>query len=136
MSSMAAADDYAKQEPAAKVIQPAWVRAMHWANAVAMVLMIMSGWQIYNASPLFEFRFASSLTLGGWLVGALLWHFAPMWLLMVNGLIYLALGLATGRFRKKLLPITPAGVIADTKAALTFKLAHDDLTKYNNVQKL
>src|SRR5580765_5344690 len=117
----------------AKIIQPAWVRALHWTNAVAMVLMIMSGWQIYNASPLFDFlRFPHSITLGG----ALLWHFAAMWLLMVNGLIYLALGLATGRFRKKLLPITPAGVIADTRAALTFKLAHDDLTKYNYVQKL
>ena len=45
-----------------------------------------------------------------------------MWLLMVNGLIYLALGFATGRFRKKLLPITPEGVISDTKAALTGKL--------------
>ncbi len=120
----------------AKVIQPAWVRALHWTNAVAMVLMIMSGWQIYNASPLFDFRFASSLTLGGWLGGALLWHFAAIWLLMVNGLIYLALGLATGRFRKKLLPITPAGVIADTKAALTGKLSHADLSKYNYVQKL
>jgi thiosulfate reductase cytochrome b subunit len=100
------------------------------------VLMIMSGWQIYNASPLFDFTFSHSITLGGWLGGALLWHFAAMWLLMVNGLIYLALGVATGRFRKKLLPITPAGVIADTKAALTGKLSHDDLTKYNNVQKL
>jgi thiosulfate reductase cytochrome b subunit len=59
-----------------------------------------------------------------------------MWILMVNGLIYLALGFATGRFRKKLLPITPAGVISDTKAALTGKLSHDDLTKYNYVQKL
>jgi thiosulfate reductase cytochrome b subunit len=103
----------------AKVIQPAWVRAVHWTNAFAMVLMIMSGWQIYNASPLFDFRFSSSITLGGWLGGALLWHFAAMWLLMVNGLIYLTVGLATGRFRKKLLPITPEGVISDTKAALT-----------------
>ena len=120
----------------AKIIQPAWVRALHWTNAVAMVLMIMSGWQIYNASPLFDFRFSSSITLGGWLGGALLWHFAAMWLLMVNGLIYLALGLATGRFRKKLLPITPAGVIADTRAALTGKLSHEDLSKYNYVQKL
>ena len=119
-----------------KVIQPAWVRAMHWANAVAMILMIMSGWQIYNASPLFGFTFSTSITLGGWLAGALLWHFAAMWLLMVNGLIYLAMGLATGRFRKKLLPITPEGVISDTKAALTGKLSHDDLTKYNQVQKL
>jgi len=120
----------------AKIIQPAWVRALHWTNAFAMVLMIMSGWQIYNASPLFGFTFPSSITLGGWLAGALLWHFAAMWLLMVNGLIYLALGFATGRFRKKLLPITPEGVMSDTRAALTGKLSHDDLSKYNYVQKL
>lgn len=122
--------------PATKVIQPAWVRVMHWINAAAMIMMIMSGWQIYNASPLFEFRFDRSITLGGWLGGALLWHFAAMWLLMLNGLAYLITGLATGRFRTKLLPITPNGVLADLKAALTFKLAHDDLTVYNSVQKL
>jgi len=120
----------------AKVIQPVWVRILHWINAFAMVLMIMSGWQIYNASPLFSFSFSPSITLGGWLGGALLWHFAAMWILMVNGLIYLALGFATGRFRKKLLPITPEGVISDTKAALTGKLSHEDLSKYNYVQKL
>ena len=119
-----------------KVIQPAWVRTVHWINAVAMILMIMSGWQIYNASPLFAFKFAKSITLGDWLGGALLWHFAAMWLLMVNGLVYLVLGLATGRFRKKLLPITPGGVISDAKAALTGRLSHDDLTRYNYLQKL
>src|ERR1700719_3835586 len=135
MSSLAASDQHTTVTPA-KVIQPAWVRTVHWINAVAIVLMIMSGWQIYNASPLFDFKFSSNITLGGWLGGALLWHFAAMWLLMVNGLVYLALGFATGRFGKKLLPITPHGVIADTKAALTFKLAHDDLSKYNYVQKL
>src|SRR6202030_2233468 len=102
----------------------------------AMILMIMSGWQIYDASPLFRFSFPRSITLGGWLGGALLWHFAAMWLLMVNGLVYLTLGFATGRFRRKLLPITPAGVIADAKAALTGHLSHDDLTRYNNAQKL
>ena len=118
------------------VIHPLWVRITHWINVVAMVLMIGSGWQIYNASPLFPFAFPAAITLGGWLAGALLWHFAAMWLLMVNGLIYLALGFATGRFRKKLLPITPGGVIADTRAALTGKLSHDDLSKYNYVQKL
>ncbi|MGI8853358.1 MAG: cytochrome b/b6 domain-containing protein [Methyloceanibacter sp.] len=121
---------------AAKVIQPAWVRIMHWVNAVAILLMITSGWQVYNASPLFRFSFPGAITLGGWLAGALLWHFAAMWLLMVNGLLYVTFGLATGRFRNKLLPIKPSGVIADTKAALTFKLSHDDLTRYNNVQKL
>src|SRR6516165_9274750 len=135
MSSLAAADSSTTREPA-KVIIPGWVRTMHWINAIAMILMIMSGWQIYNASPLFDFKFSHSITLGEWLGGALLWHFAAMWLLMVNGLLYLAVGLATGRFRKKLLPITPSGVIADTKAALTFKLSHDDLSKYNYVQKL
>src|SRR6201999_457105 len=139
MSSLAASDSSATREPAqgkATVIQPVWVRAMHWTNAFAMILMIMSGWQIYNASPLFPFRFDRSITLGTWLGGALLWHFAAMWLLMVNGLIYLITGFATGRFRKKLLPITPAGVASDVKAALTFKLAHDDVSKYNYVQKL
>ena len=135
MSSVAATDSQATQAPT-KVIQPAWVRAMHWTNAVAMILMIMSGWQIYNASPLFGFSFPRSITLGGWLAGALLWHFAAMWLLMVNGLIYLITGFATGRFRRKLLPISPGGVISDVKAALTFRLAHDDLSKYNYVQKL
>ena len=135
MSSLVASDEHTVLTTA-KVIQPAWVRTVHWINAVAMVLMIMSGWQIYNASPLFGFKFSSSITLGGGFGGALLWHFAAMWLLMVNGLAYLTLGFATGRFRKKLLPITPAGVISDARAALTGKLSHDDLTKYNYVQKL
>lgn len=137
MSSISA--DHSAAAPAAsaaKVIQPAWVRIVHWINAVAMVLMIMSGWQIYNASPLFGFTFSRSITLGGWLGGALQWHFAAMWLLMVNGLVYLTLGLITGRFRKKLLPITVDGVVGDTKAALAGKLSHADLTTYNYVQKL
>ena len=89
MSSLAVNDQPAATATATKVIQPAWVRIVHWTNAVAMVLMIMSGWQIYNASPLFDFTFSKSITLGGWLGGALLWHFAAMWLLMVNGLVYL-----------------------------------------------
>ena len=135
MSTLTATNDHATARPA-KVVQPAWVRTMHWINAVAMILMIMSGWQIYNASPLFNFSFSRSITLGGWLGGALLWHFAAMWLLMINGLAYLITGFATGRFRRKLFPITPKGVFTDLKAALTFKLAHDDLSAYNYVQKL
>jgi thiosulfate reductase cytochrome b subunit len=110
---------------------------MHWINAVAMILMIMSGLQVYNASPLFSsLRFSHSITLGGWLGGALLWHFAAMWLLMINGLAYLITGFATGRFKRKLLPISAGGVISDTRAALTGKLSHEDLSKYNQVQKL
>ena len=122
--------------PATKTIHPVWVRVCHWTNAFAMVLMVMSGWQIYNASPLFNFTFPPSITLGGWLAGALLWHFAAMWILMVNGLVYVTLGFVTGRFRRKLVPISPSGVIADARAALTGRLSHDDLSKYNSVQKL
>src|SRR5262245_6130949 len=122
--------------PARPAIHPRWVRLTHWINALAIIVMIGSGWEIYNASPLFAFRFPREITLGGWLAGALLWHFAAMWLLVVNGLVYLALGIASGRFRRKLVPIRPGEVLADTKAALTGKLAHDDLSVYNAVQKL
>jgi thiosulfate reductase cytochrome b subunit len=122
--------------PTTRVIQPAWVRVLHWINAVAMILMIGSGWQIYNASPLFDFSFSRTITIGGWLGGALQWHFAAMWLLVINGLAYLTLGLVTGRFRQKLWPISPAGVGRDLLRALTFRLSHSDLTRYNYVQKL
>ena len=122
--------------PAGAVIHPAWVRVTHWINVVAMVVMIASGWEIYNASPLFPFTFPRGITLGGWLAGALLWHFAAMWLLAVNGLVYIALGIVTGRFRRKLVPIRPGEVLADARAALAGKLAHDDLAVYNAVQKL
>jgi thiosulfate reductase cytochrome b subunit len=135
MSSLTVTEEDTSTTP--KVIQPAWVRVMHWINAVAVILMIMSGLQIYNASPLFHFlSFSHSITLGGWLGGALLWHFGAMWLLMVNGLIYLITGFSSGRFAKKLLPFTAGGVISDVTAALTGRLSHADLSKYNQVQKL
>ena len=117
-------------------IHPAWVRICHWVNAIAIMVMIASGWRIYNASPLFDFVFPPSITLGGWLAGALLWHFAAMWVLVINGIVYLTLGFATGRFRRKLWPIRPGEVFADVKAALTFRLVHQDLSTYNAVQKL
>ncbi|MDB5628869.1 MAG: thioredoxin reductase, partial [Tardiphaga sp.] len=85
---------------------------------------------------LFNFTFPAAITLGGWLGGGIMWHLAAMWLLVVNGLFYLTLGLATGRFRRKLTPISASGVIDDSRAALTGKLSHDDISNYNNVQKL
>src|SRR3954464_5828501 len=112
--------------PARPVIHPLWLRITHWINVVAMVVMIGSGWEIYNASPLFPFRFPRAITLGGWLAGALLWHFAAMWLLAVNGLIYLVLGILTGRFQRKPAPIRLRDVLSDARAALTGKLSHDD----------
>ena len=122
--------------PAGEIIHPVWVRVTHWINAVAMIVMIGSGWEIYNASPLFAFVFPREITLGGWLAGALLWHFAAMWLLALNGLVYIVLGILTGRFRRKLVPIRPGEVFADAKAAFRGKLSYDDLSVYNAVQKL
>jgi len=121
---------------AAAAIHPVWVRISHWVNAIAILVMIGSGWQIYDASPLFGFTFPKAIALGNWLAGALLWHFAAMWVLVINGIVYVTLGLVSGRFRRKLLPIYPSQVFADAKAALTFKLSHEDISHYNAVQKL
>ncbi len=60
-------------------IHPAWLRATHWLNAIAVVILAMSGWRIYNAAPFFGFNIANAITLGGWLGGAIQWHFAAMW---------------------------------------------------------
>lgn len=120
------------------VIHPVWVRITHWVNAIAIFLMVGSGWQIYNASPLplFRFEFPLTVTLGGDLPTGLAWHFAAMWLLVANGLVYMTLGFATGRFRTKLFPIRPREVLADLWAALRGRLSHQDLAAYNAVQKL
>jgi thiosulfate reductase cytochrome b subunit len=116
-------------------IHPLIVRVTHWINALAIVVMVTSGWQIYNASPLFPFRFPREITLGGWLAGGIQWHFAAMWVLALNGLVYLTYGIVSGHFRRKLFPITPGAVLRDVKEALRGKLAHDDLSMYNAAQR-
>ncbi len=122
---------------AGPLIHPRWVRVTHWLNALAMLMMIGSGWQIYDASPLFSFiYFPRHLALGEWLAGALLWHFAAMWLLAINGIVYVTLGVLTGRFRRKLFPIRFGEVLRDLSAALRGRLAHNDLAVYNAVQRL
>ena len=118
-----------------RAIQPGWLRITHWLNALAFFVLVASGWRIYNASPIFDFRFPREITLGGWLGGALLWHFAAMWLLGVNGLVYLAGNLLSGRWHRRFLPLTPRQVLADLGAALRGRLDHDDLSHYNAVQK-
>ncbi len=116
-------------------IHPLIVRITHAVNAFAIICMILSGWRIYNASPFFGFSFPNWMTLGGWLAGALAWHFAIMWLLVVNGIVYLVYSLSTGHFRHHFLPISSRAVWSDLKAAFAFKLAHvPDV--YNAVQRL
>jgi thiosulfate reductase cytochrome b subunit len=116
-------------------IHPLAVRVSHWVNVVAVVIMVMSGWRIYNASPVFDFYFPKGITLGGWLGGAIQWHFAAMWLFALNGLVYLAYGILSGHLRRKLLPITPRAVLHDVMEALRGRLAHEDLSVYNAAQR-
>ncbi len=100
-----------------------------------MIAMILSGWAIYNASPLLPFIIPSGLTLGGWLGAGIAWHISAMWVLMADGLVYLAWGFASGHFAQSFLPITPASVLHDMKAALAFRLHHTS-GSYNAVQRL
>jgi len=117
-------------------IHPAWMRTAHWLNALAVVVMVTSGWRIYNAAPFFDFRFPGEITLGGWLGGALQWHFAGMWLLALNGLLYLSLNVSSGRFARKFFPLTFAIVWRDLRDALHGRLSHADPRHYNGPQRL
>jgi len=128
----------AAQAPAAdrRPIHPLWMRVTHWLNALAVLVLVTSGWRIYDASPFFPFTIPTVVTLGGWLGGALQWHFAAMWLLVFNGLVYLVLNIASGRLAAKFFPVTPRGVLHDALAALKGKLSHADPRRYNSVQKL
>jgi len=116
-------------------VHPLWLRFCHWVNAIAIVLMVMSGWRIYNASPLFSFTFPDALTLGGWLGGALQWHFAAMWLFGLNGVLYLAMNILSGRMRQRFLPLSAHQLKNDLLQAFKGRLLHTDLRHYNMVQK-
>lgn len=124
------------RKPSSGPIHPLWMRISHWLNALAVLVLVSSGWRIYNASPLFPFQFPGGVTLGGWLGGALQWHFAAMWLLAANGLVYLALNIASGRLAAKFFPLNFSGIWRDAMAALRGRLSHADPRRYNHVQRL
>ncbi|MGJ7536807.1 MULTISPECIES: cytochrome b/b6 domain-containing protein [unclassified Variovorax] len=126
----------APQADARRPIHPLWMRITHWLNALAVVILVTSGWRIYDAAPFFPFTIPTVITLGGWLGGALQWHFAAMSLLVFNGLVYLAMNIASGRLFAKFFPVTPRGILNDALAALKGKLSHADPRHYNSVQKL
>lgn len=117
------------------VIHPPWLRVTHWLNVIAVVILVMSGWRIYDASPFFPFVIPKAITLGGWLGGAIQWHFAAMWLLAVNGLIYLLFNIVSGHLWRKFFPLSPRAIVADLLAALKGRLSHADLSHYNAVQR-
>lgn len=118
------------------IVHPAWLRIVHWLNAGAVLVLVTSGWRIYDATGFLGFSIPPGLTLGGWLGGALSWHFAAMWLLVANGLAYLAINLASGRLRRQFFPIPPRQVLRDFGAALRGRLSHADPRHYNSVQRL
>ena len=88
-------------------------RVTHWVSVVAVLVMTASGLRIFNASPAFAPKGNAPwalwplegtpapdvLTLGGWLGGARHWHFAMMWVLALNGFVYLAHLYRRGRWR-------------------------------------
>ena len=126
-----------------------FVRVTHWINAIAILIMIGSGWRIYNNVPIFSWlTFPEWATLGGdpeityklnkdvGFSNALLWHFAAMWVFFINGIVALGFGILSGRLRMKWLPVKVSEVVHDIRQALSFNLAHDDITIYNGVQKL
>src|SRR5262245_22100218 len=131
------ADIRAKSTRNWQPLHPLAIRIMHWTNAVAMIVMILSGWGIYNDEVIFGWlHFPNWITIGNGPEGALQWHFLAMWILVANGIAYITHGLSTGRFRRMLLPIRRAEIIAEIRSVLALKLAHDDLTRYNAVQRL
>jgi thiosulfate reductase cytochrome b subunit len=81
---------------------PAVVRLCHWSIALSLAVLIPSGVEVFAAFPSFGdkvpqhdlFAPLSALRLGGWLGGALQWHFAFAWLLtmtMASYLVYQAI---------------------------------------------
>jgi thiosulfate reductase cytochrome b subunit len=144
--TLSVAVPHTAERPAKSLVHPLAVRITHWLNAIAMLIMIGSGWRIWNSDPIFALYFPVELTLGGelnasqdvhnelGLAGALQWHFAGMWLLVINGLFYLGYGLVSGHFARRMLPVGPAAVLRDVRAALHFRLPHE-VGIYNAVQK-
>jgi thiosulfate reductase cytochrome b subunit len=128
---------YAKPGRYVRQLHSLPVRIMHWINAVAILIMISSGWKIYNDDVIFGWlHFPDGLTLGRWAQNGLQWHFFGMWIVAFNGLAYVIYGFATGRFRRMLLPIRLHDLLAAINDALRLRLAHDDPTQYNAVQRV
>ena len=128
-------------------IHPIAARLTHWLMALAILIMIGSGWRIYNASPIFGFSFPDMFTLGGnvedalalhndpGVASAIAWHFAGMWLLLLSYLGFMLWNTITGHFRRDFLPVGPLSFWRDFSAAARFKLDHR-LGEYNAVQRV
>ena len=120
-----------------KRLHPWPVRVMHWINAFAILVMVTSGWGIYDDNVIINgLHFGHFFRLGDDAAQSLLWHFAGMWIVVLDGLSYLTYGVVTGRLRERLLPIRLPDLVKTVRETLHLHIDHSDLTTYNAVQKL
>ncbi len=117
-------------------IHPLWLRLIHWANAIGIILLTISGWRIYNATHFLGFKFPRDIMFTHGLIPALQWHFAAIWILLTTATLYLIINIVTKRLWTKFFPLNPKLLFEDIKATLKGKLSHADLSHYNAVQKL
>lgn len=98
-------------EPVQAVYEHSWVvRFTHWVNAIALFVMVGSGFQIFRAFPSFGAKipqtdllnWPKAFALGGWLGGALQWHLTFMWIYIATGIFYIAYQIFSGNYRQVL----------------------------------
>ncbi len=135
-------------------------RLLHWINAVCVIVVLMSGLQIFNADPnLYWGQYGASpdrailslgpdgfphwATLPGWqdLATGRRWHFFFAWVLVFNSALYLIVSLLGGHVRRDLLPsraqLRPAHLLRDLWDHLRLRFPRGEAAKrYNALQKL
>ena len=131
----------------APVYEHPWVvRLCHWTNAIVLTVLAMSGLQILFAFPSFGpkipetdlvQRIPEAIRLGGWLAGALQWHFTFMWIFAGTALLYVTFQIVSGHFRTVLFaPSDIRGVWPMVRYYFLFGRKPDSTGQYNPLQKL
>jgi thiosulfate reductase cytochrome b subunit len=124
---------------------PGLVRLAHWVNAVSLVVLTMSGLQIFAAFPSFGPKVPQSdiatvpeaIRLGGWLGGALQWHFTFAWLFAATGVIYVVYLAVSGHWRHVVLRTDEIGGVGPMVRHYLGRAGEPRLREpYNPLQKL
>jgi Ni/Fe-hydrogenase b-type cytochrome subunit len=124
---------------------PTAIRITHWVNAISLFVMVTSGLRIFRAFPSFGPKIPEkilidvpkSLTLGGWLGGALQWHFTFMWLFASSGIFYVVYQIASGHYRTLLFTRRDvSGVWPMARHYFFFGPKPQQTGQYNALQKL
>jgi Ni/Fe-hydrogenase b-type cytochrome subunit len=124
---------------------PYLVRLCHWINSVALLVLIASGLRIFRAFPSFGpkipqkdfIHIPAQLTLGGWLGGALQWHFTFLWIYIATGVLYVGYEILSGNYRQVLFtPRDIRGVWPMARHYFLFGPKPELNEPYNPLQKL